>query len=180
MRMQLNSTFEEIEQLKAAILSEFHQLSIQQLNFKPRTQKWSLLQVIEHLMLAETASVNYVNKKILDPSKLEDYSLKATFRFWLLQFFLKAPFIRIKRRPTQVTPTLEPDFDDVKLRWKIARKALRKFMDNYDDATLKKLIYKHPFSGRLNCLQMMLFFKMHINHHKKQIDRIKNHRNYPN
>jgi len=101
-------------------------------------------------------------------------------RFWSLQFFFKVPFIRIRKRPTHVSPTLEPNFDDVKLRWDIARKALRKFMDSHEDATLKKLIYKHPFAGRLNGLQMMQFFKLHINHHKKQIERIKKHRNYPN
>jgi len=179
MRMKLNSTFDEIEALKTSLLHDFEQLSLHQLSFKPNARKWSLLQVIEHLMLAETGSVNYVNKKILDPSQLENYSLRATLRFWWLQFFLKAPF-RIKRRPTQVTPTLEPNFDDVKLRWDIARKALRKFVDKHDDAILKKLVYKHPFAGRINTLQMMQFFKLHINHHKKQIERIKKHRNYPN
>lgn len=180
MRTKLNSTFDEIEALKTSILNDFDQLSPNQLSFKPTSKKWSLLQVMEHLMLAETGSINYVNKKILDPAKLEAYSLKAAFRYWWLQFFLKIPFIRIRNRPTQVTPTLKPDFNDVNLRWDIARKALRKFIDTHQDATLKKLVYKHPVAGRLNGLQMMQFFKLHINHHKKQIERIKKHRNYPN
>jgi len=179
MRKQLNNTFDEIENLKSSVLNDFEALSRNQLSFKPTARKWSLLQVIEHLMLAETGSINYVNKKMLAPERLEEYSIKTSLRFWTLKLFLKAP-IKIKRRPTHVTPTLQPDFEDVKLRWNIARKALRKFIDNYDDVTLKKLVYKHPFSGRLNALQMMLFFKLHINHHKKQINRIKKHRNYPN
>jgi len=179
MRAKLNSTFDEIEVLKTDILTDFEQLSIHQLSFKPNSRKWSLLQVIEHLMLAETGSLNYVNKKLLDPSTLEAYSFKAAFRFKLLQLIFKSP-IKIRNRPTSVTPTLEPDIKDVKLRWDIARKALRKFIDAYDDNTLKKLVYKHPFAGRINALQMILFFKLHIKHHKKQIERIKKHRNYPN
>lgn len=179
MRAKLNSTFDEIEALKTSILTDFDQLSIHQLTFKPNSRKWSLLQVIEHLMLAETGSINYVNKKLLDPTKLEEYSFKAAFRFKLLQSVFALP-LKIRRRPATADPTLEPDLKDVKLRWDIARKALRKFLDAYDDVILKKLVYKHPFAGRINALQMTLFFKLHIKHHQKQIERIKKHRNYPN
>lgn len=178
MRKQLNSTFDEIEAIKVSILNELDQLSVHQLNFKPTARKWSLLQVAEHLMLAETGSMNYVNKKTLKPDELENYSLKATFRFWFLKFFLNTP-IRIKNRVSPITPTLKPAIKDVKLRWEIARKALRQFIDKHDDAILKKLVFKHPIAGRINALQMMQFFKLHLNHHIKQMERVKNHRNYP-
>jgi len=178
MKAELIKAIDEIEAIKETLISDYEQLTEPQLTFRPNSRKWNLLQVAEHLMLAETGSINYVNKKIKGINSLEEYSFKAGFRFWLMKCLLNAP-VKIRNRPSSTAPTLEPDFKDLKLRWDIARQALKKFTETYDEETLNKLVYKHPFAGRLNTLQMVKFFKLHLNHHMKQIKRIKKHRNFP-
>jgi len=178
MRNKYNATIKVIEGLKNDLLKDFNSLTINQQNFKPNANKWNMLQVIEHLMLAETASLNYVSKKILNPNTLLDKNFASKFKFWLLKMTFKLP-IKISRRPKMVTPTDLPDYKNVLLRWDIARKALHKFFDEQSDEILEKLIYKHPVAGRLTGLQMLLFFEYHIKHHTKQINRIKKHKNYP-
>lgn len=178
MKAKLIKAIDEIEAIKETLISDYEQLTENQLTFKPKSKKWNLLQVAEHLMLAETGSINYVNKKIKGIESLEEYSFKAGFRFWVMKCFLNAP-IKIRNRAPAAAPTLTPAFDNIKLRWNIAREALKKFTATYDDETLNKLIYKHPLAGRLNILQMVNFFKLHLNHHMKQIKRIKQHKNFP-
>lgn len=178
MRKKLEAKIKIIEGLKNGIINNFNNLNENQLSFKPSNNKWSLVQVIEHLTLAETNSLNYVNKKILDPSALLDANLASKLKFWLLKT-LFALSIKIKRRPTMVTPTDSPDYSNIILRWDIARNALQKLIDEQSDEILDKLVYKHPAAGRLTAYQMLCFFEDHIKHHKKQIKRIKEHRNYP-
>jgi len=178
MRKKLIAKVNIIEDLKNEIINNFNTLSENQLNFKPGENKWNLLQVVEHLTLAETESLNYVNKKILDPSTLLAANLGSKFRFWLLKTTFSLP-IKIKNRPTMVTPTNSPDYKNVLLRWDIVRSALQQLIDEQSDKILEKLIYKHPVAGRLTAYQMVYFFEDHIKHHQKQIKRIKKHRNYP-
>lgn len=178
MRKKLENKIEIIEGLKNDIINNFDLLTPNQLSFKPSANKWSLVQVIEHLMLAETSSLNYVNKKILDPTTLLDKTFTSKFRALLLKIFFALP-IKVKRRPKVVSPTDSPDYQNVLLRWNIARNALRQFIDEQSEEILGKLIYKHPFAGRLNAYQMLCFFEDHIKHHQKQMNRIKNHKNYP-
>jgi len=178
MRKKIEDKIEVIEALKNDVISNLNKLTPSQLSFKPNNNKWSLVQVIEHLTLAETSSLNYVNKKILDPTVLLDNTFTSKFRAWLLKIFFTSP-IKVKRRPVMVSPTDSPDYQNVLLRWDIARKALKQFIDEQSDEILDKLIYKHPFAGRLNAYQMLCFFENHIKHHQKQMNRIKNHKNYP-
>lgn len=178
MREKLKGKVKVVEGLKNDLLKDLNQLTPNQLNFKPSSNSWSMAQVVEHLTLAETASLNYVNKKILDPKALLSPSTASKLRSWLLKLFFSLP-VKIKRRPAPVTPSNLPDYKNVLLRWNIARNALHKLIEEQSDEILEKLIYKHPFAGRLNANQMLLFFEYHIKHHNKQIKRIKNHKNYP-
>lgn len=178
MRKKIEDKIKAIEALKNEVITNFNRLTPNQLNFKPSAKKWSLVQVVEHLMLAETSSLNYVNKKILDPAALLDSTFTSKFSAWLLKMFFSLP-IKIRRRPVMVSPTEKPDFENVLLRWDIARTALRQLVDEQSDSILGKLIYKHPFAGRLNAYQMLCFFEDHIKHHQKQMNRIKKHKNYP-
>lgn len=178
MRSKLEDKIKVIEGFKSDIMANFNQLTPNQLNFKPSANKWSLIQVAEHLMLAETNSLNYVNKKILAPKALLNSSFTSKLSALLLKFVFKLP-IKIKRRPVMVSPTDSPDYNNVLLRWDIAREALKQLIDKQSDEILDQLIYKHPFAGRLNGYQMLCFFEDHIKHHQKQMNRIKAHKNYP-
>jgi len=178
MQQKLEEKFNFIEGLKKDIIKDYGQLTPNQLNFKPKANKWSMIQVVEHLMLAETTSLNYVNKKILDPSALEDKTAASQLKTWLLKTSFTLPF-KFKAKVSFIKPTNDPDYKNVLLRWDIARNALRKLLDEQSNELLEKLIYKHPIAGRLNAHQMLIFFEYHIKHHLKQINRIKNHKNYP-
>jgi hypothetical protein len=54
-------------------------------------------------------------------------------------------------------------------QWGLLRLELKVHLENVSDGNLKKLVYKHPFAGRLSLPQAMQFFAEHINHHQPQI-----------
>jgi len=168
-----------IEAIKNAIEHKYDNYNTEQLNYKSSEDSWSLLQVLEHLVLVETGSINYINKKILDVLNLETESFDSKFRFFVLNKSLLSP-IKFKNKSDYVEPTNNPDYKDLKLKWDIARQGLVQFYDTYHTNIKSNiLIYKHPFAGRFTFPQMCGFFDAHLKHHLKQIRRIEGDANFP-
>lgn len=178
MGKEITKYFESLKALRNEIENDFDLLSTEQLNFKPTENSWSLLQVMEHLALAETGSINYLNKKILGIDSLEKAGFGSSFRFLLLKMFFGVP-LKYGNRAPSAEPTENPDYEDLKLKWDIARSGLLEFYNSHYASIKNKLIYKHPKAGRITFEQMCNFFELHIKHHQKQITRIKGNENFP-
>lgn len=170
--------FDTLQSLRNEIEADFDKLTEEQLNFKSSEKSWSLLQVIEHLALAEMGSINYINKKILGLNQLKKESFSSKMRFQLLKIFFGIPFKYGNRAPS-AEPTENPSYAEIKMKWDIARKGLNEFYESHYKSVEDKLLYKHPLAGRITFEQMCIFFVKHIQHHQKQIERIKGNKNYP-
>ena len=103
----------------------------------------------------------------------------AKFRSAGLKLFLRMP---VKYKAPAVVSIAQEEiyiFDNVTAEWKELREQFRIFLDSLDPVTAKKLIYRHPFGGRLNIYQALSFFFEHMEHHRKQIERIKQYPGFP-
>ncbi len=143
------------------------------LNWKPAEGKWSVLQIMEHLILAEFYSHKYLEKKLSFNPQLKNAGLVSAFRSMAVTTYLKWPF-RIKAPEGVGTEKLaeQSTFWELVKQWKSNRENLESYLSELPADLFKKQTYKHPMGGRMSIAGMMTFHKNHFRRHSKQIYKI--------
>lgn len=170
MNAAFQSIFEELELQRVEILNRVKGLPVEKFNLAPSPEKWSISQILTHILIAEQLSVGYMKKKALGIGQLKNSGLSESICLGLLKISQRIPYIKYKA-PKVVLAHTPPAFPiaELTMRWETQRNDLKVFLDGIADMDVKKVIYKHPFFGRLDARQAMIFFREHINHHKPQI-----------
>ncbi|MDH3649115.1 MAG: DinB family protein, partial [Saprospiraceae bacterium] len=60
-------------------------------------------------------------------------------------------------------------FEQVSEDWLAQRAILRTYMEGLDAKRMDKVVYKHPYVGKLSLGQMLDFFNAHFHRHQHQI-----------
>lgn len=168
MKSKLLQSFDTLEKVRRQKIEQLSQLDPAKLKKNPALGGWSTAQVFQHLYTAERASLAYLNKKI-QSDELPPAGLKSHYRMLLLHVMLSG-ILRFKA-PKGVGDPENQDFDHTVVQWDQVRKDLRKFLEEAPDEKLERALYKHPVVGRLTMQQTLTFFRVHMLHHWKQVDR---------
>ncbi len=169
------SIYNKLERQRNEIFDQVKNLSVERFNHTPSEGKWSISQILTHILVAEQLSVGYMKKKALGIDQLKDSGILEVLRLGLLKVSQRLPSIKYKA-PNVVLANTPPAFPIGELisRWETHHKELKNFLDSIQDKNVRKVIYKHPLAGRLDARQAMVFFREHINHHLPQIRRLLN------
>ncbi|MEQ8703575.1 MAG: DinB family protein [Phaeodactylibacter sp.] len=170
------TTLAQLDQLDQELSRLFRQLERYDnapLNQQPTDGGWTVLQVLHHLILAEEASVGYIQKKLSFNPVLEKAGFRAAWRLFVVDFYFRMPlkFKAPKGVDREALPE-HADFESTKAQWESQRRALRKYLSHLPDAQFDRELYKHPFAGKMSLRQMLQFFGMHIKRHQSQINRV--------
>lgn len=181
MIIKVESAYRKIEKQHKSLIKQLDKLSQEQLEFKPDTDSWSILQVCWHLIVAEQNSLVYMRKKVKGLDNLKKAGFMAKFRLLVLNTLVstklkfKAP--AIVALDENATANLK--YEDVKSKWLEVREDLRYFADKLDHKASEKLIFKHPILGMFNIYQAFSFMSTHVQHHLYQVERIKSSKGFP-
>jgi len=168
---RLERLYSVIEQQRHNLLASLKNLSNEQLNAHPPT-KWSINQIIAHLITAEALSVRYLNKKILGINEANDSSLVEELKMILLVASQRLP-LKFKAPNVIVEQTSsETDIKKLSDEWIKTRVELKNILDRIENKHLKRKIYKHVRVGMLNIQHALKFFLEHVNHHTPQIKKL--------
>ncbi len=130
--------------------------------------KWSILQIAEHLAGAETAGIQYLLRKQYEPIHNNSF-MPAKVRALLLRLALKSP-LKFKAPPILATfPTNTSNPATLLNQWQTVRNKLGNYVDNLPREKEQALLFRHPSAGPLNLKQTLSFMADHIKHHRKQV-----------
>jgi DinB superfamily len=165
--------FNAVERQRAEILSQVKQLPPDRYMLQPSPAKWSIAQILTHLLTSEKFSIGYMKKKMLGIDQLNNSGIAGTLRFTLLQLSQRIPILKFKAPNVVVanTPQALP-FDELVSQWDELRNDLKSLLESIEEKNIKKAIYKHPLAGRLDAAQATAFFYEHTHHHLPQIKRL--------
>lgn len=143
------------------------------LNQKLSPERWSVYEVMQHLMLSEGNSLKYLRKKSQGLAGLEPAGFRAGFRVWLLELIMRSPvkFKAPKGAGVEVFVPVE-SFAALSGQWQKQREELRQFLSELPLEIFDKEVYRHPRSGMLSIEGMLRFFQVHFDRHNKQMKRI--------
>lgn len=166
---KLQKKHQELIDLKENWLNQIKSVSYDKLNIKPSEDKWSITQIISHIIESETGTNKYVNYKLKEVDSLKNTGLKNLINSKGLNTALKSDK-KFKAPAVVSNPANDLDFDTLKNQWDKSREYLANTVNNFPKKALKKAIFKHPVAGPLNILQTFDFLINHIKHHQKQLD----------
>ena len=170
MNTQLEKQFTELETERKNLFSDLKKYSDEVINKKPSPAKWSVAEVIAHLITAEEMSLKYLSKKIQDTSKEGEESFKNKYR-WLLVQIVFTFNIKFKA-PEIVEPNMGyQTLSDLEGKWSNIRYQTLQALQKLSEEEANKTLWKHALAGKMNLHHMVQFFGVHYNRHKKQIER---------
>jgi len=158
MQPGLQRSFDKLDEKLARLLKRLQKYSDDDLNWKPSPEQWSVMQVLQHLMLAEGYAHQYIQKKLSFNPQLKKNGLVTAMRTMAVRVMMTTPF-KFKA-PEAVNEQLpeRSSFWDIAKQWKQQRIDFKSYLNELPEDILKREIYKHPFAGRLGLKGMLVFF----------------------
>ncbi len=141
-----------------------------QRQLQPQTDAWNMLQVIDHIVTAETAvAANFIKR----PPSLSEYktNFRQSFNNLLLGIVMKAP-IRVKAPSSLQPPKGDQSLEVYKERLEKVRSQIISEAKGMPSDRLNRTVMKHPVAGPLTFPQTLNFMAIHIDSHYKQLQRI--------
>jgi hypothetical protein len=172
LNIRLKREFELLEKETQDLLNKLNALRAVEWNNVSGIERWSIGQILTHLLTAEILSLNYMKKKSLGVEKLKNSGWVESIKILLLKISQRLP-IKYKAPAHVIANTLQAlSFNELKEQWRMAREDLKKFLEGIDDRNIRKKIYKHPVVGYLDVVQAIMFTREHFHHHLPQIRKI--------
>ena len=170
MLTEIQQTFDSLDKKYTKLLQDLSSLTGEVLNFKAGADKWSIVEVIEHLVMAEENMLAQLtgtaSATTLDP---QDRSAKN------FHIVIK---VMTKDIPVDVPDeSMEPhgqfSLEDLLGRWDNTRQKTRAYIDRINSENAGDLVYRHPFAGPLDMAETLRFIDVHFDNHMRHIDKIK-------
>ena len=156
-------------------------LSDRQATFKLDTDSWSIAEIIEHLVLAEASGVTKIWAAAI--------GVKSGHPVWSgehTNFGLTIDQVidRTWKKREVAPPIAIPHIGGPLAYWtesfRVGQSILEALSTALAGMDLKTIIYPHFLSGPLDGEQRLDFLRFHMDRHCHQIERTRNHPNFPN
>lgn len=153
-------------------------LSEAQLKFKSAPDKWSALEVAEHILMAEGLLFGAVERALADKQNAE-WETKTKGKTEFLERVMVSRD-RKAQAPESIVPSGKLSRDDVIAKLKESRAKTLKFAEE-TKLPLKAHTLDHPFPvfNTLNAYQWLIYIPLHNIRHNKQIEEVKADPNFP-
>jgi hypothetical protein len=153
-------------------------LSEEQLRFKPAPERWSVIEVAEHILMAEGLLFSAVERALADKQNPE-WETKTKGKTEFLERVMVSRD-RKAQAPEAIVPTGKLTRDDVIGKLKDARAKTLKFAEE-TRLPLKAHTVDHPFPvfNTLNAYQWLIYIPLHNLRHNQQIEEVMANPNFP-
>ena len=167
--MRLDKRLQAFNDKRRALLDEMGGLDPATLVAKPLAGKWSILEIIEHLVLAERA----VLQGLPDPSRLREQErrLKHRISYVIVMFVLKYG-IPVQVPSSAMIPQGNRSLGELHRLWDESQEWLRAYMDHLDPRGFREAVFGHPVAGPLSVEQALHMGQVHFDSHVRQIRRL--------
>lgn len=151
------------------LLDEVQRLDAERLIAKPRPGKWSILEIVEHLVLGDRE----VLQGLPDPSALVDRRRHLRDRMgYPLVMFVLACHIPAKVPSPRYLPRGQSSVADLRRDWDEIQQWLRSYVGRLNQGEGDKAVFAHPIAGPMTMQQVFDMSKLHLATHTRQIRRL--------
>lgn len=165
--MTLEKRFDVYDRRRRALLDEMGALDPIILAFRHRPGEWSILEILEHLALAERV----VLQNLPDPSRMVAWqpTVRQRFAYAIVTFTLGFR-IPVRVAAPEMLPQGDKPLREVRRLWDENARWLRTFIAR--DEGLGRAVFRHPVAGPMTASQAVRAAHLHLAVHRSQIWRI--------
>lgn len=151
------------------LLQRLGSLSAEELNFKAGPEKWSVVEVVEHLVIVEYDLLQQISRNKADSPLASNLRSPEKYKTVIKVMERDIPVdVPDERAEPQGRLTL----DQLLGQWDDIRQKLYEFLNGMNPENKDSLVYRHPFAGPLDISETLHFFDVHFDNHTRHIDRI--------
>jgi hypothetical protein len=172
MNPRLEAKYLRLEKTRNRLLDELEGVDEGLLNTSPAEGKWSLNQVVAHLVLVDKLTTEYVEKKTQQPEMLRQAAFSNMYRFILLKLAMKSG-MKFQAPVVAATVPESASLPSLRRQWDVVRFQLEDVLTGMQQPMLDKCVFKHPRAGYPTISQTLSFLQDHFDHHLTQIQHLK-------
>lgn len=166
---QLIRRLEAVDRRRVALLDELQATDPALLVARPKPDKWSIREVVEHLVLTE----RYVLRGMPDPAEL-----RASRRAVLNRLMYRIVTLLLRFGPPvpapskAMLPTGERSLAQLRDMWDDNHRWIRSYIRGLDPRGVRRAVFRHPITGPLDARHALRLLEVHTARHIRQIRRL--------
>lgn len=169
-RELLKMALRKMKNDRTTMFDHLKSLDPESLTIPESDDRWSVNQVLGHLLISENGMEQYIRKK-MQSDHLGGSAVAAKLRSLLVIVLMRSP-IKVKAPPGVGNPSSDLSFSDLLIEFEESMVRWSELLEEFPDKHLEKPIFKHPLVGRLTMKGTLSFIESHHLLHYRQIDRI--------
>lgn len=167
--MNLTRRLQAFDDRRNALLDEMGALEPDKLLARPIPGKWSILEIVEHLVLAERV----VLQGLPEPSQLKVRKPRPKQRIrHLIVLFVLRTGIPVGVASPAMNPQGGHDLAELRRLWDENKAWLLACIDHLGPQGIHKAVLKHPIAGPISIPQAVVMSRIHLERHIGQIRRL--------
>ncbi len=167
--MGLIERLQSFDARRNALLDEMEALEPETLTARPLAGKWTILEIVEHLVLAERV----VFQGLPDPAQLKARKPRPgqRVRHFLVLFVLRTGIPVGVASPAMI-PEGGRSLAELRRLWDENQAWLRGCAESLGPARFREAVLKHPIAGPITLRQAAVMSRIHLERHIGQIRRL--------
>lgn len=170
---RLVELMQRIDDGRDALLARLQGLDPEALRWRAAEDRWSALDVVEHLVVSDGLAADRVEDlaggKGKGPGKR---TLAHRLKYGIVMFVLRNRWIRVKTPSPVFNPSGLHTLEELAIRWRGHHRTLRAFAEAADPADAHRPVMSHPVAGPMTALQSFDMLATHLRRHTAQVDEI--------
>jgi hypothetical protein len=159
----LNRIIKRLDSIHAKLLAAVDPLDSDRFNQRPAENEWSVAEILHHLCLVEERVVADLERGLAG----EPHTV-GLLRRLIPTSIVASRLVRVKA-PRSVTPANPPEKNLGLKNYDAARNRLKELCSTEGKEKLKRVVFNHPFLGKLDGAAAVSFVGYHELRHYKQI-----------
>ena len=162
--------FQQLQVQRGETLAPLSQWSPQRLSFRLCPGSWCAIEVLDHIVRAETGTMADVQNGLKNPHLLGSEVRPGIAA--LQQALLSNGSFRVPPEANAIYPDPHATLPDVLARWDRSRRKLGQLVSEVGPAISGHGVFHHPFAGWMTFVEVLDHFAAHLHHHRFQLARL--------
>ena len=167
---ELRDQLETYDQHRNTLLDDLERLNDEQLRRKPGPDNWSLLEIVQHLVLSQ-------REVLQDLPELKDLTARKRGFRARLSYAMVLAVLRWNIPAPVPSDGMVPDgntsLSEMHLQWDENLSWLREYLDTLRPEDLRRAVFRHPIAGPMTVGQTIHLALLHFAVHLRQIKKVK-------